>query len=151
MTTFTEIIHSDNVSDKLAGPSNKGRLNSGENRLFGITMACKHSHEDLHRVYRVDIGSSRSQDQIFFKNEEMVKITNKDEERKQLLSRSPQVLEIIGDNINIVRSNIKNTRTYLHRPRYENFINTVHPEMSLSTYKKYLKYKNKYLQLKKNK
>jgi hypothetical protein len=122
--------------------------------IFGITMECKIEDEhknklqkyDLYQLYRIDIGSSRGQDMTPYKD-----ITNTSEENFYLYAKTPQVLEINTDGtVKIKKSTIGNTRRYLRRPNYEALINDI-DELKLTHQnynKKYLKYKNKYLQLK---
>ena len=123
MTTFTHICESDDVSEKLSGTPSYGPLSSKANRLFGISMECKHDCKDhLYKVYRVDVGASRSQDQSFLKPDQMNTIKDYDSEREILLSRSPQILEIIDDKFSIIRSKLSNTRIHQYRPYYEEYI-----------------------------
>jgi hypothetical protein len=123
--------------------------------IFGITMECKIEDEhkntelqkyDLYQLYRIDIGSSRGQDMTPYKD-----ITNTSEENFYLYAKTPQVLEINTDGtVKIKKSTIGNTRRYLRRPNYEALIKDI-DELKLTQpnyNKKYLKYKNKYLQLK---
>ena len=143
--TFTNVIDNGKTEILTSGLDDYGIMTP--NRLFGISMAC--SANNNYKVYRVDIGSSRSQDQLY----DPLLIKDKNDERMQLLSRSPQVLEIIDNNIRIIRSKIQNTRINQPRPRYESHALTI-PELKLNQeggnlyYNKYLKYKQKYLKLK---
>jgi len=78
-----------------------------------------------------------------------------EEENRFLYSKTPQVLEInVDGSINIIKSKMRNTRIHLPRDVYEHHAKTI-PELDIHTnpiqdhyLKKYLKYKNKYLQLK---
>ena len=78
-----------------------------------------------------------------------------EEENRFLYSKTPQVLEInVDGSINIIKSKMRNTRIHLPRDVYEHHAKTI-PELDIYTnpiqdhyLKKYLKYKNKYLQLK---
>lgn len=124
--------------------------------IFGITMECKIEDKykntdlqkyDLYQLYRIDIGSSRGQD---FKPYNSIKTP--EDENFYLYSKTPQILEINTDGtVKIKKSTIGNTRRYLRRDNYEKLIEDIE-ELKLTntlTYnKKYLKYKNKYLQLK---
>ena len=153
-TTFTNII-TDNEKpfmEIIEPPSLTGDANPDKNFIFGITMECDKSNQMLdHYLYRVDVGSSRA-----FDNDDVIFSTNsKEQEKLNLLSRTPQLLEIKStlnedgiykDNLRIIRSTIKNTRIHLSRPIYE--MHTQTNGFGLSTYNKYLKYKNKYLKLK---
>jgi hypothetical protein len=75
-------------------------------------------------------------------------------EKLLLGSRVPQVLEFSGDqlkNPRIIRSTIKNTRINQPREVYEkNIRDESSLKLSNSYYKKYLKYKNKYVALRNN-
>ena len=150
-TTFTN-----NITDVdkpfieyIEPPSSSGLADATTNFLFGITMECNKSH-DLkdHYLYHVDIGSSRAFDQ----DAASLLIDTRNKEKLNLLSRTPQLLEIYNNdmNVRIIRSTMKNTRIHLPRPNYEAHVKLNNlAELDLATYKKYLKYKNKYLVLKK--
>jgi hypothetical protein len=170
--TFTNVIHQDTTKEILIGdiligetllgntiPS-KGLfeyVNPESNRIFGITMECKHGHNS-DKVFRVDVGSSRA----FDTPNEYKKVINQytdddaniyNRERKYLFSRTPQLLHIQNNIERIIRSKIKNTRIHQPRSQYENKISedATHPlQLTNPNYqKKYLKYKQKYLELKK--
>jgi hypothetical protein len=78
-----------------------------------------------------------------------------EEENQYLYSRTPQILEInVDGSINIIKSKMRNTRIHLPRDGYEQHAKTI-SDLDIHTnpiqdhyLKKYLKYKNKYLQLK---
>ena len=146
MKTFTNVddANSNQKVDVLIGPPDEGPQNVLENRIYGISMGCDNNNEQL--IYRVDVGSSRAQDQILLKKKEINDINDIDNEKKILLGRSPQVLKIDNNNFSIIRSKMGNTRIYQARPSYE-LIAKEKP--SINYLKKYLKYKNKYLLLKK--
>ena len=170
-TTYSEIRNSDDVSEILVKHST-GKQDISVNRIFGITMEC-HKSDDLFQVYRVDIGSSRSQDYYtdMKKKKEntndrkyLNNITNLVDEKNILFSRTPQVLHIVKSTINdadkifIIRSKMKNTRINQPRSIYEKSINSIghthgldNSELNMKDqyYLKYIKYKNKYLNLKK--
>jgi hypothetical protein len=169
------------------------------NLLFGIGMECNKStldkfagtiyndgkkfnagenieDVDLRYIYKVDVGSMRGWDyplvhlpKLSPPNPLKYDINKIDIE---FASRSPQVLEIIGNNdIRIIRSKVSNTR--IHQPRFEfeesisSSINDSnrkyaelikykrhHPDEFLPPalrkhHNKYLKYKQKYIELKK--
>jgi hypothetical protein len=131
-------------------------------KIFGITMECLIPDTNLNRVYRVDIGSSRGFD--YYKSDSGTGWNpipefpvNLEKENKFLYSKTPQVLEInIDGSIRIIKSKMRNTRIHLPRPAYELHAKTI-PELDIHTNpvqdhyrQKYLKYKNKYLQLKQN-
>ena len=157
---INDIPISDNFSFDISNNTSTGQINIGQNRFYGISMACQHPDEDKsykHLLYRVDIGSSRSQDQGFLTQKHIDFLKSTDDkvsiEKQLLTSRIPQVLEIFDDDINIIRSRLKNSRIHQIRPRYETQIRD-YPELNVFKtenthyYKKYLKYKKKYLQLK---
>jgi len=141
MKTFTVVDHSTQKVEVLIGPPDEGPQNVVNNRIYGISMGCAHNNEQL--IYRVDIGSSRAQDQTYLLGQ---KINNINDEKEILLGRSPQVLKIDNNNFSIIRSKMKNTRIYQARPSYELI---AQQKPSINYLKKYLKYKNKYLLLKK--
>jgi hypothetical protein len=146
-TTFTKFnnVPANPFIEIIEPPARSGLSDPDTNFLFGITMECEKTPElNNHYVYHVDIGSSRAFDNDFY-----LSLNNKRDEKLYLLSRSPQVMEIYNNdtNIRIIRSTIKNTRIHLPRTTYEAYASTI-PDINLATYNKYLKYKNKYLQLK---
>ena len=130
-------------------------------------------------IYKVDVGTTRGFDiaypsQVGLPDAARVGMSalnsgskkiipsldwNNDIIRNDIGSRTPQVLEIIDNNIRILRSTIKNTRIHQPRQAFEDFIKNpalrpvhwgkinIDPEILLR--KKYLKYKKKYLELKK--
>ena len=124
--------------------------NDNRTRIFGITMECLIPNTNLNRVYRIDVGSSRGFDQY-----PSGLPTTIEDENKYLYSKTPQILEINTDgSINIIKSKMRNTRIHQQRPSYEQHARSI-PELNIHTNpiqdhyrKKYLKYKNKYLQLK---
>ncbi len=122
-----------------------------KSKVFGISMECETGTDNLARLYRVDIGSSRGYD--YFRGHDNMIITP-EEEIKYIYSKTPQILIIEPTNkVTIVKSKIKNTRIHLPRPQYESAITNV-PELDIHSsnnlhYKsKYIKYKEKYLKLK---
>jgi hypothetical protein len=125
-------------------------------RIFGITMECLVPSTNLNRVYRIDVGSSRGID-IYPRDSSrnIMNIETLENENKYLYSKTPQILEInIDGSINIIKSKMRNTRIHLPRPIYEIHARSI-PDLDIHTspiqahyLKKYLKYKNKYLQLK---
>jgi hypothetical protein len=176
----------------LSGPTVRTGLQNLD-LLFGIGMECnKHNLDkfpsqpvddnDQRYIYKVDVGSMRGFD---FPVETISKRGRDYPEARmpvldqnvklELGSRTPQVLEIIGQNdIRIIRSTILNTRIHQPRPAWEAVLNgTVNklnipaapaapapyvdedgnpylPGLAGGSYKeKYLKYKNKYIELKK--
>jgi hypothetical protein len=122
-------------------------------KIFGITMECQIPDTSLNRLYRVDVGSSRGFDDVSNKKGTWAPLTLEAENRF-LYSKTPQILEInIDGTINIIKSKMRNTRIHLPRPNYEKHALKI-PQLQLYTKdhnyyeQKYLKYKNKYLQLK---
>ena len=116
-------------------------------------MECQIPNTSLNRLYRIDVGSSRGFDDVSNKIDTWAPLTLEHENRF-LYSKTPQILEInIDGTINIIKSKMRNTRIHLQRPEYERKASKI-PELQLYTKdhnyyeQKYLKYKNKYLQLK---
>ena len=147
--TFTKIIDDGNV-EIIEPPARTSTFDLSNNFLFGITMECENMKDDNHLVYRVDVGSSRAFDSKNTANY----IKNKMDEKQHFFSRTPQVLEIYDNDkkIRIIRSKIGNTRKFQPRSYYEENIKRAGlTDLDLSDpyyKKKYLKYKQKYLQLK---
>jgi len=124
-------------------------------------MACpkpvKNQLTDFY-IYRVDVGSSREFDQDLT-DKVLDSDTPIDMENKYLFSKTPQILAINRkgeqDIITIIKSKMKNTRIHLPRPIYETIINNSPSLKGLDLSNpyylqtKYLKYKKKYLELKK--
>jgi hypothetical protein len=119
-------------------------------------MECLIPETTVNRVYRVDIGSSRGFDYYnkLLQSPSPINFPRTvEDENKFLYSKTPQILEINTDgSINIIKSKMRNTRIHLPRPEYEQYITDI-DELNIAKdhkyYKyKYLKYKNKYLQLK---
>ena len=165
-STFTDIKKTDDITETLYGNIKTDKANVLQNFVFGIAMECdkitldgtNNDNMNERYIYKVDIGSSRAFDSNDFNN-------------NYYESRVPQVLEIDNNNLQIIRSTLKNTS--IHQPRqtykeylmlkqknidkkkavkerqdkaYEKFI-----ERHKKNYHyKYLKYKTKYLRLKLN-
>jgi hypothetical protein len=142
-------------------------INSDQDKIFGITMQCpKEIQDDCYTdfyIYIVDIGSSRGFDQLkeyqIISESSESNIDGKPEtiinENKYLFSKTPQVLCIEQkgghDFITVIKSKMRNTRIHLPRSNYEKLIKG-HSSLNLdsSNYDlKYIKYKTKYLELKK--
>lgn len=148
-TTFTT-VRDENTRQILSAPSKSGSVNVKENKdyIFGITMQCPNNDRNQHKIFGVDIGSSRGFDSVSDFNN----INSHLDERELLFSRTPQVLKIENNNEQIIRSKMKNTRIHQPRNQYESKIKE-NPDLNLNNdhYKqKYLKYKQKYLELKQN-
>jgi hypothetical protein len=157
--TFSKITNFDNI-EVIEGPIHSGKIDLAKNIIFGISMECDKkdqlSDSDKSIIYRVDTGSSRAFDkeEVYLSNPENSldtdKLSKQYYEKKMLFSRTPQILEIMDNNIKIIRSKMRNTRIHQPRPTYEKLIEQ-NPELSLeNTYykKKYLKYKSKYFYIK---
>ena len=116
-TTFTQQRDLGNVTI-LTPPSKTAPASTKENFVFGITMECE-IEKDKHRVYKVDIGTSKA-----FDTDENYdrSIGSEDEFKRYMLGRMPQVLEIINDNFSIIRSNIPNTMKFQKRNKLEDLI-----------------------------
>ena len=133
-STFTT-IEKKGEYEKLSLPVRTSKADN--NFIFGIGMEC--NKKDLDKpiqypdyndnddrayidyddryIYKVDIGSSRGFDQRINRT-----IFTKEYEKKNIGSRVSQVLEINGNEINILRSTINNTRIHQPRQQYENYI-----------------------------
>jgi hypothetical protein len=160
--TFTTQRQIDDISVELIKPAETfeaSRQNVDDNKVFGISMECPNTSEPHHKVYKVDVGTSRGFDQIGVYN--AVSQSGHSYMKKYFLSRVPQVLEFLGDTVRIIRSTLKNTRIHQERKKFEELINEhvnvsknlpqdmSRTHMTYGGYKeKYLKYKNKYLNLK---
>jgi hypothetical protein len=106
--------------------------------VFGITMECDNDLNSADNyIYKVDVGASRGFDSFFLPSKNDIKtLSNTELENKYLLSRTPQILEIINNKPKIIRSLVKNTK--IHQPRFN----------QQKTFKHlYFKYKYKYEQL----
>ena len=135
--------------------------------VFGIGMECsKHdldsnlvinTVDDYERyIYKVDIGSTRAFDYPY-EHASLKKIFEDPNSKwfiEDLFPRLPQVLEIRDNKISIIRSTFLNTRIHQPREKLERKLNDIDSIYKLDTYKqdptyvKYLKYKNKYNNLK---
>jgi hypothetical protein len=135
-STFTT-IQKNGQYEKLSLPIRTSKADRKNNFIFGIGMEC--NKEDLDNpkdhpnytdndnrayvdydqryIYKVDVGSSRGFDQRLDRH-----IFTREHEKGNIGSRVSQVLEINGDDINILRSTIKNTRIHQPRQKYENHI-----------------------------
>jgi hypothetical protein len=153
--TFSKITKFDNI-EVIEGPIYSGKIDLDKNIIFGISMECDKkdqlSDSDKSIIYRVDTGSSRAFDkeEVYLSNPKYSldtdKLSKQNYEKKMLFSRTPQILEIMENDIKIIRSKMRNTRIHQPRPSYEKLIEK-NPELSLENAyykKKYLKYKSKY-------
>jgi hypothetical protein len=153
-TTFTNLeSSSNNIREIISAPSESDYFNIQKNLIFGITMGCPNSTRTKHKLFRVDIGSSRGFDNEMHYNN-IFSSTDKIAAEKQFIySRTPQILKIKNNVEQIIKSTVKNTRIHQPRYRYESeIINNPYTELKLDSgnyQQKYLKYKQKYLQLKK--
>ncbi len=151
--TYDSKIREDDVSEVFGDTIYEGYSDftrqSKRTKIFGISMECLIPGTNLNRVYRIDVGSSRWFDQGY----DLVRSV--EGENRILYSKTPQILVIYEDNsINIIKSKMRNTRIHLPRENYEQHVSSI-PELNIRTNpiqehynQKYLKYKNKYLQLK---
>lgn len=148
-------------------------MNTNANNIFGISAECytmkqdtdKQNNKNMPHIIKVDIGMSRSFD---IKQEQNTILLNKtnllNEEAYYYTSRSPQVLEIIGDQLRIIRSSMKNTSIHLPRPSYKAKLHLIEKDNNIKIkeldkynnmikqsiyYNKYIKYKMKYINLSK--
>jgi hypothetical protein len=137
----------------------------------------KNINNDSRFVYKVDVGSSRAFDKIQYRNGQLISSTLHPSRNENItIGLSPQTLLIDSESnkLSIIRSTPRNTRIHMPREYYENLINDddknidrrldnptynpyivddispTHCKSSKSTYNKYLKYKKKYMILKKN-
>ena len=63
--SYTNIIKQDHVIEILGPPSIYGNYSSNPKLIFGITMECpNHDSDNSHKIYKVDIGSSRGFDNM---------------------------------------------------------------------------------------
>lgn len=151
--TFVNTTYTDSIKEIISGPAHFGLTNIQNNLIFGITMECPNDiHTNTsHKIYKVDIGSSRAFDSIYYNNNIIDSDDKLDEEKYTYLSRSPQVLEIINNQEKIIRSKLKNTRIHQPRYQYEKLITdnkVLELKLDSGNYtSKYLKYKQKYLKL----
>jgi hypothetical protein len=142
--TFNNIINSNNIIEEIGPdditPKHIGYPDIPNKKIFGITMECDKTDKKDSYIYRIDVSSSRA-----FDNTEILKNINTNNlEIQYLYSRTPQVLQILNNNITIIRSKIKNTR--IHQPRYFyelNINNNLNLNLTNKYYNlKYLKYLN---------
>ena len=91
----------------------RGVANLDKKIVFGISMECDKDKDssDSH-IYKVDVGSSRAFDEK--KHLEDLKKSDK-KKIEYLLSRTPQILQILNNKTNIIRSSLQNT--LIHQPR----------------------------------
>jgi len=163
-SSFSNLVHGDNIIEIFSNAS----IYTGKptkDVIFGISSECYKNN--IPKIIKIDIGMSRSFDNI---NEMNKIITNSKEllnkEASYFNGRTPQVIEIIGDELRIIRSSMKNTSIHLARPSYkmkmhyiENNNNKRIKELTEYNnmikgslyYNKYIKYKMKYITLATNK
>jgi hypothetical protein len=153
--TFSKIdIDASRRIEYLSAPARTSIPDIKNDFIFGITMGCpKHSNNEDHHLYRVDIGASRGFDSK--RDIDMITTPHIDQtpnelEKRYLYSRTPQVLKL-GQTVQIIRSRLKNTRIHQPRAYYEEYIKKYgYKELDLDSenyYYKYLKYKFKYFKL----
>jgi hypothetical protein len=179
--SFTNVLEQDPQIEVLGPPSTIGTSDpkykdpNSTGLIFGITMECPNDEANsIHKIYKVDIGSSRSFDNQYdiqtiehrYDDIPIDGIPQTDEnrentqtrERRYLYSRTPQVLEIKNNDMKIIRSKIKNTRIHQQRPSYEGMVDNLDSHgrtilkldnpSNIHYQQKYLKYKKKYIELK---
>lgn len=95
----------------------RGQVNLEKRIVFGITMECDNVFDPADNyIYKVDVGTSRGFDSFFLPTINDIKNLSITElENKYLLSRTPQILEIINNKPKIIRSLVNNTK--IHQPR----------------------------------
>jgi len=168
-STFNNITNDNNIQI-LSGGIRTG-LQDYPNYLFGIGMECNKENFDEfvtnpkvapvydtneRYIYKVDVGSTRAFDNTA---EEYVSFIDNNLPNN-IAQRTPQVLEITNDNnIKIIRSTVLNTRIHQPRQKLEELLKEQNHRHKLiipviiptqvSIHAKYLKYKNKYIELKK--
>ena len=107
----------------------RGVANLDKKIVFGISMECDKDKDssDSH-IYKVDVGSSRAFDtssilkiskpnsnQSFIEPDKKDFIDIKNHMIQTFLSRTPQILQILNNKTNIIRSTLNNT--LIHQPR----------------------------------
>jgi hypothetical protein len=150
----------------------EGLTDFSRNIIFGITMECDSPKSDSSRtlgsnkrIFRVDVGSSRGFDQDLRRVPDRIqknKDINQIPMKKYLHSRTPQVLYIKDGDFKIIKSKYENTQKHQPRVWVEEEVDSniginsqLLPRLTATIvqpggyYQKYLKYKQKYLQLKK--
>ena len=144
-TDYDYLNNNNNNNNKLTIYNNKnydvkyrGVADLEKRIVFGITMECDNDLNSADNyIYKVDVGASRGFDSFFLPTENDIKTLSKNQlENKYLLSRTPQILEIINNKPKIIRSLINNTK--IHQARINQKKNFKYL---------YLKYKYKYEQL----
>jgi hypothetical protein len=129
-STFTNITSENNIYEKLSGSVRTNIQDINTNLIFGIGMECRKNggddnlrgDDDNERyIYKLDVGSMRGFDHVSSINTFPNYLSGFNYE---YLPRTPQVLEILNNEISIIRSKIRNTR--IHQPRWslESLINT---------------------------
>lgn len=95
----------------------RGPVDLEKRIVFGITMECDNVFDPTDNyIYKVDVGTSRGFDSFFLPTINDIKNLSITElENKYLLSRTPQILEIINNKPKIIRSLVNNTK--IHQPR----------------------------------
>lgn len=175
--TFKTVESEDSVRIIYNGTEmHEGKSDFSNNIIFGITMECDSPTKDTtrndgsnKRIYRVDVGASRTFDQDLRGTREIVKNIGNDQRgmKKYLHSRTPQVLFIDNGDFKIIKSKYENTHKHQPRMWLETILDSNVGLLPLQRippttlqcsqqnvmpggYKqKYLKYKQKYLELKK--
>jgi hypothetical protein len=114
--TFSQLEKSDETTETFnnqkmyMGHPKKDYNNN--NIIFGVTAECI---DFKHQIFRIDVGQSRAFDNTKYIPKIIDNIQHDKYTNLYLLSRSPQVLQIINDDLKIIRSKLENTRK--HQPR----------------------------------
>jgi hypothetical protein len=91
----------------------RGRADLEKKIVFGISMECDKDNDSSDSyIYKVDVSSSRGFDNLSSLKKSM---TSEENKTKYLLSRTPQILQILNNKTNIIRSKLENT--LIHQPR----------------------------------
>jgi len=161
--TFGSKIYEDEMIIKYDGTIiHQGIADITQDILFGITVECDTMSQgselpgDNKIIYRVDVASSRGFDQNFIDNiKEDNPPVNGDNMKRFLHSRTPQILYIKEGHVEIIKSKYENTRKSQPRVWLEdtlgvNGLGKINRDSDDEYYKKYIKYKNKYINLRLN-
>jgi hypothetical protein len=114
--TFSQLENSDRTTETF----NYNKIYMGHPKrdynnndiIFGITTECI---DFKHQIFRIDIGQSRAFDNTKYIPKITENIDHDNYTNLYLLSRSPQILKIIDNDLKIIRSKLENTRK--HQPR----------------------------------
>ena len=170
-TFKSENMSTDNIKEIYTNKEiYKGKSTIDNN--FGITVDC--INENNPQLIKVDVNMSRAFD---FEDDMGHMLTNGENDKHYFKARVPQVIEIIGNKIQIIKSTLANIKIHLDRSSYvtklkkeikynDSLIEDLEPyryhdssyddhvkkNINLREsvyYNKYIKYKNKYINLRK--